>query len=177
MKKILMMAAVALAVASSACTSKAETAAADDGAAEVAESTAVAEEKAVESAPALDLSTAKVDTAGYTATPSGLLYKEVKAGKGEKPGASDVVTVHYTGKHLDGTVFDSSVERGEPTSFPLNRVIAGWTEGVQLMPVGSKYQFIIPSDLAYGQQGTPGGPIGPNEPLYFEVELLSIDGK
>ncbi|MBD5232417.1 MAG: FKBP-type peptidyl-prolyl cis-trans isomerase [Bacteroidales bacterium] len=173
MKKILYLAAVALTVATSACSGKAES---SESAAVATADTVAAEEEMIAAAPAtLDLSQAKVDTTGYTRTDSGLLYKEVKAGKGEKPGATDVVTVHYTGKHLDGTLFDSSVERGEPTSFPLNRVIPGWTEGVQLMPVGSKYQFIIPSDLAYGPQGTPGGPIAPNEPLYFEVELISID--
>ena len=82
--------------------------------------------------------------------------------------------VHYTGKHLNGEVFDSSVERGEPIDFPLNRVIPGWTEGVQLMKEGAKYQFLIPSSLGYGPNGTPGGPIAPNEDLYFEVELLEV---
>jgi FKBP-type peptidyl-prolyl cis-trans isomerase len=81
--------------------------------------------------------------------------------------------VHYEGKLLDGTVFDSSVQRGEPAEFALNRVIPGWTEGVQLMTVGSKYRFWVPSDLAYGETGTPG-PIGPNQTLMFEVELLGI---
>ncbi|MCM1319899.1 MAG: FKBP-type peptidyl-prolyl cis-trans isomerase [Muribaculaceae bacterium] len=111
----------------------------------------------------------------FTTTSSGLMYRELKKGSGEKPASPNAtVTVHYTGKKLDGSVFDSSVERGEPATFPLNRVIKGWTEGVQLMNVGSKYEFIIPSDLAYGQQGTPGGPIGPNEDLYFEIELLGV---
>lgn len=122
-----------------------------------------------------DLTGAKVDTAGYKTTPSGLMYKEVKAGQGKQPASADaIVKVHYAGKLLDGTVFDSSYERGEPIEFPLNAVIPGWTEGVQLMKEGSKYQFIIPSGLAYGPQGTPGGPIGPNEDLYFEVELLEV---
>lgn len=118
---------------------------------------------------------AKVDHKGFKTTPSGLMYKQVKAGNGVKPaGPNSTVLVHYTGKKLDGTVFDSSVERGEPIEFPLNAVIKGWTEGVQLMNVGSKYEFIIPANLAYGQTGTPGGPIGPNEDLYFEVELLNV---
>lgn len=116
-----------------------------------------------------------IDTTGYTTTASGLKYKVQKEGEGVQPSAIDEVTVHYTGKLLDGTVFDSSVERGEPTSFPLNRVIAGWTEGLQLMKEGAKYEFIIPSNLAYGEQGTPGGPIGPNATLYFEVELIKVN--
>lgn len=116
-----------------------------------------------------------IDTTGYSTTTSGLKYKVKKEGEGIKPSATDEVTVHYTGKLLDGTVFDSSVERGEPTSFPLNRVIAGWTEGLQLMKEGAKYEFIIPSNLAYGEQGTPGGPIGPNATLYFEVELIKVN--
>lgn len=116
-----------------------------------------------------------IDTTGYTTTASGLKYKVQKEGEGIQPSATNEVTVHYTGKLLDGTVFDSSVERGKPTSFPLNRVIAGWTEGLQLMKEGAKYEFIIPSNLAYGEQGTPGGPIGPNATLYFEVELIKVN--
>ncbi len=99
----------------------------------------------------------------------------VKEGTGASPKATDTVLVHYTGKLLDGTVFDSSVERGEPISFPLNRVIAGWTEGLQLMKEGGKTVFYIPSNLAYGEAGTPGGPIPPNAPLIFEVELLKVN--
>ncbi len=114
---------------------------------------------------------------GYQTTPSGLKYVTVVAGTGASPVATDVVTVHYTGRLLDGTVFDSSVERGEPTSFPLRAVIKGWTEGLQLMKVGGKTVFYIPSDLAYGEMGTPGGPIGPNQDLIFEVELLGIGGQ
>ncbi|MCM1004942.1 MAG: FKBP-type peptidyl-prolyl cis-trans isomerase [Prevotella sp.] len=118
---------------------------------------------------------AKVDHEGYKTTPSGLMYKEVKKGTGAKPSSANaIVKVHYTGKKLDGTEFDSSYTHGQPIEFPLNRVIPGWTEGVQLMNTGAKYQFIIPSNLAYGPQGTPGGPIGPNEDLYFEVELLEV---
>ena len=113
---------------------------------------------------------------GYQTTPSGLKYVTVVEGTGASPKETDVVTVHYTGRLLDGTVFDSSVERGEPTSFPLQMVIKGWTEGLQLMKVGGKTVFYIPSDLAYGPQGTPGGPIGPNADLIFEVELIGIDG-
>ena len=114
---------------------------------------------------------------GYQTTPSGLKYVTVVEGTGASPKETDVVTVHYTGRLLDGTVFDSSVERGEPTSFPLQMVIKGWTEGLQLMKVGGKTVFYIPSDLAYGPQGTPGGPIGPNADLIFEVELLGIGGQ
>ena len=111
---------------------------------------------------------------GVKTTASGLQYEVLKAGEGAKPAATDTVKVHYHGTLIDGTVFDSSVDRGEPISFPLNRVIKGWTEGVQLMPVGSKYKFVIPSDLAYGAQGA-GGKIGPNATLIFEVELLAIE--
>jgi FKBP-type peptidyl-prolyl cis-trans isomerase len=111
---------------------------------------------------------------GVVTTPSGLQYKVIKQGTGPKPKASDTVTVHYEGKLIDGTVFDSSIKRGEPIAFPLNGVIKGWTEGVQLMPVGSTYQFFIPSELAYGEHPRQGGPIGPNAVLTFEVQLLKI---
>ncbi|MDE6548882.1 MAG: FKBP-type peptidyl-prolyl cis-trans isomerase [Muribaculaceae bacterium] len=114
---------------------------------------------------------------GYQTTPSGLKYVTVVEGTGASPVATDIVTVHYTGRLLDGTIFDSSVQRGEPTSFPLQAVIKGWTEGLQLMKVGGKTVFYIPSDLAYGEMGTPGGPIGPNQDLIFEVELLGIGGQ
>jgi FKBP-type peptidyl-prolyl cis-trans isomerase len=97
----------------------------------------------------------------------------LKAAEGAKPTAESTVKVHYHGTLIDGTVFDSSVERGEPISFPLNGVIKGWTEGVQLMSVGSKYKFTIPSDLAYGANGPPK--IGPNATLVFEVELIAIE--
>lgn len=109
-------------------------------------------------------------------TPSGLQYIVEKEGEGEHPTAEDEVTVHYTGKLLDGTVFDSSVSRGEPATFPLNRVIPGWTEGVQLMKEGGKYTFFIPSDLAYGPQGVPNA-IPPHSTLIFEVELIKINKK
>jgi FKBP-type peptidyl-prolyl cis-trans isomerase FklB len=111
---------------------------------------------------------------GVVTLPSGLQYQVIKEGTGEKPAATDKVTVHYHGTLIDGTVFDSSVDRGQPASFGLNQVIKGWTEGVQLMKVGSKYRFFIPAELAYGEQ-SPSPVIGPNSTLIFDVELLSID--
>lgn len=108
---------------------------------------------------------------GVVSLPSGLQYKVIREGKGEKPKATDVVKTHYRGTLIDGTEFDSSTE-GEPVEFPLNRVIPGWTEALQLMPVGSKWQLFVPAELAYGQQGQ--GPIPPNSTLIFEVELLGI---
>ncbi len=108
-------------------------------------------------------------------TASGLMYEVLKEGNGPKPTDTSIVKVHYTGTLIGGKVFDSSVERGEPVTFPLNGVIPGWTEGVQLMAVGSKYKFYIPGNLAYGPQGMPQAGIGPNETLIFEVELLSIE--
>lgn len=110
---------------------------------------------------------------GVTTTASGLQYKVIEEGEGAKPTAADTVTVHYTGTLIDGTKFDSSVDRGEPATFPLNGVIKGWTEGVQLMSVGSKYRFTIPSELAYGDRGA-GQLIGPGAVLVFDVELISI---
>lgn len=105
--------------------------------------------------------------------PSGLQYEILVQGSGAYPRATDTVTCHYHGTLIDGTVFDSSVKRGQPASFPLNRVIAGWTEGLQLMPAGSKWKFFIPPHLAYGdRQVSPQ--IGPQSTLIFEVELLSI---
>jgi len=108
-----------------------------------------------------------------TTTASGLQYEVMKAGEGEKPKATDRVTVHYHGTLMDGKVFDSSVDRGEPATFGLNQVIPGWTEGVQLMPKGSKYRFFIPYDLAYGSRGS-GGDIKPYSTLIFEVEYLEL---
>jgi FKBP-type peptidyl-prolyl cis-trans isomerase len=110
---------------------------------------------------------------GVQVTDSGLQYKVVVMGEGAKPAASNKVTVHYRGTLLNGEEFDSSYSRNQPTSFQLDQVIPGWTEGVQLMPVSSKFLFYIPPDLGYGANG--GGPIGPNATLIFEVELLSID--
>lgn len=110
---------------------------------------------------------------GIKTTDSGLQYEVLASGEGELAKPEDTVTVHYTGKLLDGTVFDSSVERGEPATFALNRVIPGWTEGLALMNVGSKYKLYIPSELGYGAQGA-GADIPPNATLVFEVELLKI---
>jgi peptidylprolyl isomerase len=116
------------------------------------------------------------DNEGIEATESGLLYEVMDdGGSGERPEATDVVRVHYRGTLADGTVFDSSYDRGEPAEFPLNQVISGWTEGVALMNVGDKYKFYIPPELGYGERGTPGGPIGPNQALVFEVELLAVE--
>ena len=111
---------------------------------------------------------------GVITTESGLQYEVLSSGNGKKPNAEDKVTVHYHGMLTDGTVFDSSVDRGEPASFPVNGVIPGWVEGLQLMSVGDKWKLTIPSNLAYGERGA-GGVIGPGETLIFEVELLSID--
>ena len=111
---------------------------------------------------------------GVQATASGLQYQVITEGKGAKPKPGDVVRVHYKGSLLDGTVFDSSYDRGQPVVFPLDQVVPGWQEGLQLMPVGSKYKLWIPANLGYGEKGTPGGPIGPNSTLVFEVELIDI---
>ena len=111
---------------------------------------------------------------GVVTTESGLQYEILKEGNGPKPTADSKVTTHYHGTLIDGTVFDSSVDRGQPATFPVNGVIAGWTEALQLMPVGSKWKLFVPSNLAYGERGA-GGQIGPNTTLIFEVELLSID--
>ncbi len=110
---------------------------------------------------------------GITALPSGLQYEILIEGKGVKPTTASKVTCHYHGTLIDGTVFDSSVDRGQPASFPLNMVIKGWTEGLQLMPVGSKWRFFIPPDLGYGNRQV-SAEIGPNSTLIFEVELLGV---
>lgn len=110
---------------------------------------------------------------GVTATASGLQYKIITEGTGKSPKASDTVVVHYRGTNIRGIEFDSSHSRGEPAEFPLSRVIRGWTEGVQLMKEGSKFQFFIPSKLAYGERGAPPD-ILPNETLIFEVELIKV---
>ncbi len=109
---------------------------------------------------------------GVVTTESGLQYRVITEGKGTKPKATDIVTVHYTGKLIDGKVFDSSVTNGQPATFPLDGVIAGWTEALQLMPQGSKWEIVIPADLAYGSGGQ--GPIPPSSTLIFEVELLEV---
>lgn len=110
--------------------------------------------------------------AGIMVTPSGLQYKIVTAGTGPKPLSTDKVKVHYHGTLIDGTVFDSSVNRGEPTTFGVTQVIQGWVEALQIMPTGSKWTLYIPADLAYGPQGPPS--IGPNQALIFDLELIEI---
>ncbi len=110
---------------------------------------------------------------GVKALPSGLQYKVITEGKGKKPAATDTVSVNYRGTLIDGTEFDSSFKRNQPATFPVNGVIKGWTEALQLMKEGSKWQLFVPSDLAYGERGA-GAAIGPNAVLIFEVELLSI---
>lgn len=112
---------------------------------------------------------------GVAVTDSGLQYRELEAGDGATPAADDTVEVHYEGKLIDGTVFDSSYQRGEPVSFQVGQVIQGWQEALQLMSVGDTWEIVIPSDLAYGNQGQ--GPIGPHETLIFTVELLGINGE
>lgn len=121
-----------------------------------------------------DLKSEVATDSTYVETPSGLKYMVKKAGTGAKPGPEDVVKVHYTGKLVDGTVFDSSVARGEPISFPLQGVIAGWTEGLQYMQEGATYVFYIPTDLAYGAHGAPGA-VPPFADLVFEVELIKVN--
>jgi FKBP-type peptidyl-prolyl cis-trans isomerase len=111
---------------------------------------------------------------GVVTLPSGLQYKILTPGTGPKPSATDTVVCNYRGTLVNGTEFDSSFKRGEPATFPVSGVIKGWTEALQLMAVGSKWQLFIPPDMAYGERGTPGGPIGPNSTLIFEVELISI---
>jgi FKBP-type peptidyl-prolyl cis-trans isomerase FkpA len=130
--------------------------------------------KALEEGEAYQAENAKKE--GVTVTESGLQYEVLQEGPegGAQPAATDLVEVHYHGTLISGEVFDSSVDRGEPLVLPLNRVIAGWTEGVQLMSVGDKYRFVIPADLAYGERGAGNGQIPPNATLVFEVELLNI---
>ena len=114
---------------------------------------------------------------GVVTLPSGLQYKIITEGNGPKPTANDVVLCNYKGTLIDGTEFDSSYKRGKPASIPVGKVIKGWTEALQMMPVGSKWQLYIPPTLGYGEAGTNGGPIGPNATLIFEVELMSIQPK
>ena len=128
-------------------------------------------QSALEKGQAYLLENAKKE--GVHTTASGLQYKVLTEGTGKSPKATDTVLVHYRGTTIDGKEFDSSYKRNEPIEFPLNGVIAGWTEGVQLMKEGAKYQFVIPSNLAYGRRGAPGA-IGPDETLIFDVELLKV---
>ncbi|HEX8310262.1 MAG TPA: FKBP-type peptidyl-prolyl cis-trans isomerase [Chthoniobacteraceae bacterium] len=111
---------------------------------------------------------------GVKTLPSGLQYQVLREGTGKSPKATDTVETHYRGTLINGTEFDSSYKRNESAEFPVNRVIKGWTEALQLMKEGAKWKLFVPSDLAYGPRGTPGGPIGPNETLIFEVELLKV---
>ena len=115
--------------------------------------------------------------AGAVTTATGLVYRSLKDGTGPSPTAADAVKVHYRGTLPDGTEFDSSIKRGQPAEFPLGRVIKCWTEGVQRMKVGGKARLTCPAAIAYGERGTPGGPIPPNATLIFEVELLGIKGQ
>jgi FKBP-type peptidyl-prolyl cis-trans isomerase len=136
----------------------------------VAEQKASAEKNKTEGAAFLAKNKSKP---GVKTTASGLQYEVEKEGTGPKPKATDTVKVNYLGTKIDGTKFDSSYDRGQPATFPLNGVIKGWSEGLQLMPVGSKYKLYVPADLAYGENAP--GPIGPNATLIFEVELLGIE--
>ncbi|MFC3711947.1 FKBP-type peptidyl-prolyl cis-trans isomerase [Sphingoaurantiacus capsulatus] len=124
-------------------------------------------------APPADFLASNKERAGVKSTASGLQYEVLTEGQGESPVATDTVAVHYEGKLVDGTVFDSSYQRGEPAVFRLDQVIPGWTEGVQLMKPGAKYRFTIPPELGYGPEGA-GGVIPPNAVLQFDVELLAI---
>ncbi len=142
---------------------------------EMTEKTAMANKEAAEknTAEGGKFLTENKNKPGVKTTASGLQYKVVKEGSGAPPKESDTVVVNYRGTLVDGTEFDSSYKRGEPATFPVNRVIKGWTEALQLMKPGSKYQFFIPANLAYGERGA-GGDIGPNATLIFEVELLNV---
>lgn len=131
------------------------------------------ETAAIQAKAGLEFLEANAKKEGITTLPSGLQYEVITMGDGDKPTAEDKVKTHYHGTLIDGTVFDSSVDRGEPISFPLNGVIPGWTEGLQLMPVGSKWRLFVPSNLAYGERGQ--GAILPHSALIFEVELLAIE--
>jgi len=129
-------------------------------------------------APAQTVSTLTPPTgAANVTTSTGLIYTSLKDGTGASPQATDTVRVHYRGTFPDGKEFDSSYSRGQPAQFPLNRVIRCWTEGVQMIKVGGKARLVCPPAIAYGERGTPGGPIPPNATLHFEVELLGIVGK
>ena len=125
-------------------------------------------------APPADLVATAAKEKGAITTPSGLVYKSLREGKGTGPAATDMVKVHYRGTFADGKEFDSSYSRNEPAQFPLNGVIPCWTEGVQRMKIGGKAKLTCPASLAYGERGAGGGKIPPNTPLQFEVELLDI---
>jgi FKBP-type peptidyl-prolyl cis-trans isomerase FkpA len=129
------------------------------------------------SAPKNEVADKAAKEAGAVMTDSGLVFRSLREGKGPAPAATDVVKVHYRGTFPDGREFDSSYKRGEPTEFPLNRVIKCWTEGVQRIKVGGKAKLTCPPQIAYGERGAGGGEIPPNATLQFEVELLSIKGK
>src|SRR5688572_21636969 len=124
-----------------------------------------------------DIAAAAAKEPGAVVTPSGLVYRSLKDGDGPSPAAGDTVRVHYRGTFADGREFDSSYSRNQPAEFPLDKVIKCWTEGVQRMKVGGKARLTCPAAIAYGERGTPGGPIPPNATLTFEVELLGISGK
>ncbi len=177
MKKIQILAmALLVAAGMSSCSNNKKAEAAAETAEPQAEYVAPAPDYS-ELATAFRDSSKKSDVATdttYAVTPSGLKYMILTEGKGKQPTAESSVTVHYTGELLNGEVFDSSVSRGEPATFPLNRVIPGWTEGLQLMKEGGKAVFYIPSNLAYGPAGAPPM-IGPDEDLIFTVELISVD--
>ena len=128
----------------------------------------------VAAALAVPLAFAQAPASAPPSASSGLGYTALKEGSGAQPAAADVVRVHYKGMFPDGKEFDSSYKRGQPTEFPLNRVIKCWTEGVQKMKVGGKAKLVCPPGIAYGERGTPGGPIPPNATLHFEIELLGI---
>lgn len=174
MKKlaIIALAAGALAMAAS-CSKKEKTSDADTSGIEIQEAQLITDSVADSFRDPANQAEVATDST-YAVTPTGLKYMVEKQGTGVRPGPTSEVTVHYTGRLLDGTVFDSSVQRGEPATFPLNGVIAGWTEGLQLMQEGAKYTFYIPSDLAYGAQGAPGS-IPPYADLIFEVELIKVN--
>lgn len=133
---------------------------------------------AAQTTPPQTVSTASPPTgAANVTTSTGLIYTSLKEGSGASPQATDTVRVHYRGTFPDGKEFDSSYSRGQPAQFPLNRVIRCWTEGVQMIKVGGKARLVCPPAIAYGERGTPGGPIPPNATLHFEVELLGIVGR
>lgn len=178
-----MAAAAAVLFGMSACGSKTaspeqsdtlpgDTVFATDTAAELIADSSAALDSALAQAADSIAGDAKPDKDGYITTASGLKYKVIRKGSGRRPVASDVVKVDYEGKLVDGTVFDSSYQRGEAIEFPLNRVIPGWTEGLQLMQEGAEYEFYIPYQLAYGENGA--GPIPPKSDLIFKVELHQV---